>query len=247
MLPINILVVEDEPLVAQDIAEHLAEIGYQIIGPADSFDDAKREINQSEIHLVLIDIKLKGERDGIDLAHYIRTWQDIPIIFLSSLTDEESVLRAKTTHPSTFLLKPFHAKAVRIAIEMALANHALYKNTKPSVSDIGLEDALPIGKFLFLRKDSSFHRVALADIRWIKADGNYTEFFTTETRFVQTIQLSKVENRLPKNIFRRVHRSYLVNIGHVTSFSGNTLYLDDQQITVSLPHRDEIFQLFNAI
>lgn len=247
MSSINILVVEDEILVGQDIAEHLLAMGYQVVGPVDSYADAKEVVGQSDIDLVLIDIRLRGERDGIDLAHFIRTTRDIPFIFLSSAEDEESVSRAKSVYPSAFLLKPFHAKSVGIAVEMALANHALYRNTKTVVNDAAREDVLPVGKYLFLRKDSFFQRVALSDIRWIKADGNYTEFHTAAGRFIQTVQLSKVESRLPKNLFKRVHRSYVVNMDYVTGFIGNTLYLNDQKISVSEAYHDEIFSLFNSI
>jgi len=247
MASVNILVVEDEVLVGQDIVEHLSGMGYDVVGPVDNYEQAKRIMGQPGIDLVLIDIKLQGVKDGIDLAHFIRATLDIPFIFLSSYEDKGSVDRAKAVHPSAFLLKPFHAKAVAIAIEMALANHALYKNTKGTVTNVSEEDVLPIGKYLFLRKDTFFHRIALSDIRWIKADGNYTEFHTSGERFVQTVQLTKVEKRLPKNLFRRVHRSYMVNIDYVTGFIGNTLYLNKEKISVSDAYREEIFSLFNSI
>jgi len=222
-------------------------MGYDVVGPIDTHDLAKHTLAKGGIDLALIDIKLQGEKDGIDFAHVIRTTLDIPFIFLSSSQDKDSVDRAKAVHPSAFLLKPFHAKAVAIAIDMALANHALHKNSKPNVSNASEEDVLPIGKYLFLRKDTFFQRVALSEIRWIKADGNYTEFHTSSERFVQTVQLSKVEPRLPKNLFRRVHRSYIVNIEYVTGFIGNTLYLDKEKISVSDAYREEIFSLFNSI
>jgi DNA-binding LytR/AlgR family response regulator len=247
MSSVNILVVEDEFLVAQDIAEHLSEMGYQVVGPVDNYEDAKMMVERAGIDLVLIDIRLRGEKDGIDLAHFIRGHADIPFIFLSFYEDKESVERAKAVHPSAFLLKPFHAKAVAIAIEMALANHALYKNSRHTISNVSEEDVLPIGKYLFLRKDTFFQRIALSDIRWIKADGNYTEFHTSGERFVQTVQLSKVEKRLPKNLFRRVHRSYMVNIDYVTGFLGNTLYLNNEKISVSDAYREDVFSLFNSI
>src|SRR5688572_10167234 len=247
MSSVSILVVEDEILVGQDIAEHLSDMGYDVVGPVDNYGDARNIVEQAGIDLVLIDIKLRGEKDGIDLAHFVRTTLYIPFIYLSSYEDKESVDRAKAVHPSAFLLKPFHAKAVGIAVEMALANHALYKNAKGTVSNASEEDVLPIGKYLFLRKDTFFHRIALSDIRWIKADGNYTEFHTSCERFIQTVQLTKVEKSLPKNQFRRVHRSYMVNIEYVTGFVGNTLYLNTEKISVSDAYREEIFSLFHSI
>src|SRR5688572_31703536 len=93
MSSVNILVVEDEVLVGQDIVEHLSDMGYDVVGPIDNYETAKNILNQSGVDLVLIVIKLQGEKDGIDLAHFIRTTLDIPFIFLSSSQDKESVER----------------------------------------------------------------------------------------------------------------------------------------------------------
>ena len=247
MASANILVVEDEILVAQDIAERLSGMGYAIRGPVDNYQDARDSLQQSDVDLALIDIKLSGKEDGIDLARFIRTTLDIPFIFLTSFENKKIVDRAKAVHPSAYLLKPFNAKSIGLSIEMALANHSLYKNSQAAITNMPEEDVFPIRKYLFLRKDSFFQRVAFCDIHWIKADGNYTEFHAVGERFVQTIQLNKIENRLPRHLFKRVHRSYMVNIDAVTGFMGNTLYLNKQQIPVSKAYREEIFSLLNSI
>ena len=247
MVTAKILIVEDEILVGRDMAERLANMGYNTLGPMNSYATAKASLEQTDIDLALIDIKLQGAKDGIELAQFIRTALDLPIIFLTSMENPEVVERAKAVHPSAFLLKPFNARSVGIAIEMALINHALYKNTRTAIPDAPAEDVFPIRKYLFLRKDHFFQRVAFDDIHWIKADGNYTEFHASGERFVQTIQLSKVEDRLPKDRFRRVHRSYIVNIESVVGFMGNTLYIKKQEIPVGEAYRQGVFSLFNSI
>ncbi len=243
----KVLVIEYELVIGQDIVDHLSDLGYVTLGPIDNYSDSKRLLQENDIDLALIDIKLNGKKDGVDLAQFIRSDIDIPFIFLSSLEHQDVVNRAKSVHPSAYLLKPFQAKSVSIAIDMALANHSLYKNTKPELPEAIVENALPIKKYLFLRKENSFCRVAFSDILWIKADGNYTEFHTAEEKCVQTIQLNKVLSRVPNNLFKRVHRSYLVNIEAVTGFMGNILHINDEKIPVSSAYREDVFSLFNSI
>jgi CheY-like chemotaxis protein len=118
---VNIIVVEDELLVAQNISSRLTENNYNVLGIADSVKDALMLLSEHrDVDILLLDIILKGEQDGIDLASIINETYSIPFIFLTSHVDSVTVQRAKEVKPSAYILKPFNDRQVCIAIELAL-------------------------------------------------------------------------------------------------------------------------------
>jgi signal transduction histidine kinase/CheY-like chemotaxis protein len=119
----KIFIVEDEVIVAKNIEKRLQNAGYEIAGIASSSEQAINCIEEKKPDLVLMDIKIKGSIDGIDTANLVRKKFNLPIIFLTSYTDEETFQRAKQTEPFGFLTKPFEIKELHRTIEMAL-----YKN-----------------------------------------------------------------------------------------------------------------------
>ena len=103
----NILIVEDDRLVAEDLELALTGFGYRVTGTADSAAEAVRQIEEQPPDLVLMDIRLRGEGDGIAAADWIRQHQGIPVIYLSAYADEPTLQRAKATLPFGFIVKPF--------------------------------------------------------------------------------------------------------------------------------------------
>lgn len=121
----RILVVEDEVIVARTIASQLSQLGYIVTGTASSGTVAIAKASETRPQLVLMDIVLKGEMDGITAAGYIREHLDIPVIFLTAYGDEHTLERAKITQPFGYIVKPFTIKDLRIAIEIGLLKHQL--------------------------------------------------------------------------------------------------------------------------
>ncbi len=131
----RILVVEDEAIVASDIQDSLKKLGFDVCATAARGDDAIRKANELRPELALVDIKLKGEMDGIQAAARIRTELDIPIVYLTAHADRATLDRAKITDPYGYVLKPFEEIELRVALEFALHRHQLRlreKNTAPS-------------------------------------------------------------------------------------------------------------------
>lgn len=118
--PATILIVEDDPLVACTIKEVLNESGYTVAGIASSGAEAISLANADRPRLALIDIRLAGPMDGVEVACVLREQLDIPAIFLSGLTDPRTVARARYARPLGFLRKPFRPSQVFNAIERAL-------------------------------------------------------------------------------------------------------------------------------
>lgn len=130
MASTQILVVEDEGIVAKAIQTELQDMGYDVPTIAASGKEAIEKAEHSQPDLVLMDISLKGDMDGIEAAREIKTRCDIPVVYLSAYEDETILGRAKTTEPYGYLLKPYEERELRTTIEMALYKHRMEKRLK---------------------------------------------------------------------------------------------------------------------
>ncbi len=119
----QILVVEDERLVAVAIQNELEQFGYQVSGIASTAQEALEKAGESKPDLVLMDIHLKGESDGIQAARNIHDRYGIPIVYLSAFSDPETLNRASDTEAFGYLLKPYEERELHTTIEMAIAKH----------------------------------------------------------------------------------------------------------------------------
>jgi len=126
----RILVVEDESIVALDIRSRLDSLGYELVGLATTGEQAVAAAEKTHPDLILMDIKLKGEMDGIEAADQILSCLDIPIIFLTAFADELTLERAKITEPFGYILKPFDERELSTNIQMALYKHQMQKKLK---------------------------------------------------------------------------------------------------------------------
>ena len=130
--PIRVLVVEDESVVSKDIQESLKGLGYKVCGTAFSGDEAIKKAESLQPDLVLMDIVLKGDIDGVEAAETIRARHHVPVIYLTAYSDEHTLNRAKVTEPSGYILKPFDERELHTTIEVAMYRHTMQKRLKES-------------------------------------------------------------------------------------------------------------------
>jgi CheY-like chemotaxis protein len=128
----RILVVEDENIVAKDVVNRLKSLGYTVTGTVASGEEAIRMANQNPPDLVMMDIMLKGNMDGIEAARCILDTLDIPVVYLTAYADEKTLHRAKVTEAFGYLLKPFEERELHITIEMALFKHQMEQKLRES-------------------------------------------------------------------------------------------------------------------
>ncbi len=121
----RILIVEDETIVAMDIKSNLLKLGYEICGVCVSGEQAVQQALELQPSLILMDIRLKGEIDGIEAAERINDSRRTPIVYLTAHADDSTVERAKITDPFGYVLKPFQSIELRVAIELALHKFSL--------------------------------------------------------------------------------------------------------------------------
>lgn len=145
----NVLVVEDEPIVAEDIRECLEEAGFTVVGVAYDSEEALQLLQTEPVDIALLDITLSRQNEGIDLAHQIRAGYDMPFVFLTALSDPSTLNAVKETFAMGYLVKPFKPADLYIALEMALSNflrQQAQKQILPSRETVNLNLVDPVSK-----------------------------------------------------------------------------------------------------
>jgi two-component system cell cycle sensor histidine kinase/response regulator CckA len=131
----EILIVEDEAVVRMDIEEKLKSMGYQVSGYATSGEGATRKVEQLNPDLVLMDIEIEGQLNGIEAANLIKSQFDIPVVFVTAHVDEKTIERVKDSQPFGYLPKPINENGLRATIEMALYKHKLDMEHRQAVAE----------------------------------------------------------------------------------------------------------------
>lgn len=234
MSKVRILIVEDEIIIAQEMKHHLEGQGYAVSSIACSADEAKRALEMFRLDLILIDINLKGEEDGIALAGHVNDSYQLPFIFISSLIDKETVDRATITRPAAYLVKPYNASELFIAIDMALycyeKNQTAEFNRTENLED---QSHYLLNDHIFIKDNYRFERVNFKDILWIKAESSYVRFHTSARSFLLTTDtLKSFLLKIQVPFLQRVHRSFAVNIGKIDALEGNRLYIGSDEIPI---------------
>lgn len=132
----QIMIVEDEALLALDLKGQLEDSGYRVTATASSCTTALVQVEKSQPDLLLMDIRIKGDPDGIDTARMIRERYDIPVVFLTAYADEEVLERAKACEPCGYLLKPVATRELHSTIEMALYKAGMEKERKGLLDEL---------------------------------------------------------------------------------------------------------------
>ncbi|MEE8575180.1 MAG: response regulator [Thermodesulfobacteriota bacterium] len=134
----KILIVEDETVVAMDLKQRLISLGYEVTDLVNTGAEAVEAAERTTPDLVLMDINLKGEMDGIEAAALIKKYSDSAVIYLTAYSDEKTLAKAKITLPFAYILKPFAERELHSNIEMALYRRSVEGELK------ALKGLLPI-------------------------------------------------------------------------------------------------------
>ena len=116
---LNVLIVEDESIVALEISRYVESLGYTVVKCVSNSQSALDIVKLNRVDLVLMDVKIKGDTDGISCAKSIKEIRDIPLIYISAFSDDMTLDRAIQTKPSSYLVKPFNRKELKIAMRIA--------------------------------------------------------------------------------------------------------------------------------
>jgi len=129
MLQPSILIVENEAVVAEDLAQKVTALGYCVIGTVSTGEAALEVARAQRPNLILLDIKLDGTLDGIETAHRLRHMSDLPFVFLTAHSDPETVKKANAADAFGYILKPFRERDLQVQLETALYRYRATKAT----------------------------------------------------------------------------------------------------------------------
>ena len=220
----KILIVEDEMIIALDVAEMLEEMKHEVVGIVDHFDKIKTSVELYEPHLVLCDIRIKGEKDGIHVARLLREEYSLPVIFLTSHSDKAIVTRAIDINPLGYLIKPVREEELFVAIEVAQKQIESLKETKYVHIKIGYESI----------------RLAINTISHLESDGNYTKFFAENNSYVSSKNLKKWLDEEDFLGFIRIHRSIAVNPMSISKVTAKSVVIGTLELPVGRSYRSNL-------
>jgi DNA-binding LytR/AlgR family response regulator len=254
---VNILIVEDEGIVALALEDTLQLEGYHVCGIADNGKEALRIAEKEAIDLVLLDIHIKGDWDGIETARHLTALRDIPFIYLTAFSDSETLERAKGTAPAAYLIKPYQPRNLLIAIDLALHNFAFHRSSSAPVVSISgniqaseiteKEPVLCFNDAIFIKQNYKFSKVNLNDIYYLEAENNHTHIITKDKNFIVRYPLNIVMDKFDRQYFIRVHRSYAINMGHLDTFNNHSIFLKEHEIPLGRNYKDEFLQRFDFL
>jgi len=240
MMAKKVIVVEDEPLIADDLAQTLENLGYEVIKVLDNADDCVATLRKNKADIALLDINIKGAIDGIMLADIIKKEFGIPFIFITSYTDDDTLNKVKKLGPSGFIVKPFEDSEIRGTIEIALYNTNVENKTVPKAKELKEDN-------LFVKANGKLVKLSQHDIQWAEAYDNYCYVNLAEKRFLLPSTLKSIESRLDPNLFVRVHRSYLVNLQHITVIGESYLEIGEKRLPVSKRHKSDLINRISLL
>ncbi|MDG1428393.1 MAG: response regulator [Crocinitomicaceae bacterium] len=245
MSKINVLVVEDESIVSKDIQHSLKKLGYNIVGSSATAEKAIELAKSEHPDVVLMDIMLKGEMNGIEAADEIRKSCAIPVIFLTAYADESTLSKAKVTEPYGYILKPFKEIDLHTTIEMAIYKHGreqeIVKQRDLLFSLVENKDANEQG-YVFVKSNSKLVKLKNEDIYYIEALKDYVVIHTLKTRYTIHSTMKDIDAKMGKEKFVRVHRSFIVQLSRIATIEYPNLTLEniDKSIPIGGSYRDDL-------
>ena len=126
----NVLIVEDDPQIAESLSDMLEILDHKVIGIANSYGKAFEYLSKEDVEIGLLDIQLFGEKTGIDVAERIKSDIKIPFIFTTAYADKETIKKASEHGPYGYIVKPYGMKDINAAIEVAMQNHRTLREAK---------------------------------------------------------------------------------------------------------------------
>jgi two-component system, response regulator PdtaR len=251
---VKIMIVEDESIVAMDLAMRLQKAGYAVVGMADNSDEALMLFKEEQPDLVLMDINIIGHIDGIETAKMLKKIHDVPLIFLTAYSQSEYVNRAKEANPSAYLVKPFNNDSLYTSIEIAIHNFALLKPAAPvesakefSAEEASREPLLFFNNYFFVKNNAQFSKLAVADLLYVESDNNYIRLVTRDKKITLRITLQTFADTIKHQHLVRVHRSFIVNLQNIDGFSDEEIKLGKATIPIGRTYKDDFLKGFKYL
>jgi DNA-binding LytR/AlgR family response regulator len=244
--PIKILIVEDEMIIAANISLQLSSLGYEVTGIIPRGEEALNKIKQNQPDIILMDISLKGDLDGIETVQIMQNDYDIPVIYLTANADDGNFNRAKETHPYAFISKPFKKLDLQRAIELTI-NQIRCRKDFDSNSSMSNNSPFILSDCIFVRHHEKMVKVDIKDILYIEAERNYCRIYSKGKEYLLVMTLKDMDEKLPQQHFIRVHRSFIVNLSQIDEVATSHIVIARKAIPVSKTLKEELLNRLQTI
>jgi DNA-binding LytR/AlgR family response regulator len=233
---VKILIVEDSILIAEQLRMMLEGLGYEVAGMFSSGHDAVKNFEPGYADIVIMDIELADNTNGIDTAIELKKISDPPIIFITNNTDER--IRRKAIYETNaihYVTKPFTRTDISIAIDLTLKLAGEKETALKKEND---QPSYLMNDSIFVKDAGSFKKIMTS----------YCYLYVKDGKMMFTENLSFLESKLSfaKNLVR-VHRSYIVNINFITKIQDNRLWIDNEEIPVGVTYKKDLDNLLRFI
>lgn len=236
MKKIKVLIVEDNSLVAEAIAIVLEKHFLDPVHTTGSGEEAVEYFKSNEVDLVLMDVVLEGDMDGMEAAQAIRKHRQAPIIYLTDHVDEKHIERAKRTYPAGYLAKPYNEAELVRAIEFAFNQAQEARSGADPQEDV------------FVRTDNQeFVRIYFKDVLYLKAARSYCKVVTDQRTYTLCSSMNQVHEKFDNRNFIRVHRSYVVNTKRITKLDGNVIHIANEQVDMGKEFREGLMNSLKLV
>jgi two-component system, LytTR family, response regulator LytT len=224
----NILIVEDDILIAEMIKGLVIELEHHVISVAYNLREAMAVLEENlDIDMAILDIQLGKEKSGFTIAQHIQETKKCPFIFLTSYADRSIIKEALSYKPRAYLMKPFSKVELYTTIEII----AQQVEDKP--------------KFILIKDGIKNIKLDISDILWIKSDNVYLEVKTSEKQYLVRNSIDKFLKETDDQRLKRVHRSYAINLNKIESVAGQHVIIANTEIPISRSAKDEIISQFD--
>jgi DNA-binding LytR/AlgR family response regulator len=230
----KILIVEDEMIIAANIAMQLNNLGYQVTGTLTRGEEVIAHIEENLPDIIIMDINLKGDLDGVDIVHSIQKTHKIPVVYLTANADDTNFNRAKLTNPFAFISKPFKKIDLQHTIELIIQH--LIEDEVNQITD----DSFALSDCIFIRSSDKMIKVAIKEILYIEAERNYCKIHCKEKEILIVSTLKELDEKLPSQFFLRIHRSFIVNISHIDEIATSHVVIAKKAIPITSELKKEL-------
>jgi DNA-binding LytR/AlgR family response regulator len=233
-------------IIAANISLQLSKLGYEVSGIVPRGEEAIIHIRENQPDIVLLDINLKGELDGIETAKLMQQEFNIPIIYLTANADDAHFNRAKETKPAAFISKPFKKLDLQRAIELTVSR--IIEKQENKNNPVENPDApFILNDRIFVKYQENMVKIFINDIYYIEADRNYCRIFSKDKEYLLVMTLKDMNEKLPANHFLRIHRSYIVNVSHVDEVGSSHVEVSGKTIPLNKSSRQELLKRIQTI
>ena len=240
--PLQIMIVEDEPIIAQEISMVIEDLGYETCALVMHASQVEEAYEKHKPDLLLMDINLGHGPDGISLAGNLMKIRKTPFVFVTSYADKSTLDRAKSVQPDGYVIKPFDDRDLQAAIEIAFSRFEQQQPEEKEEQNESPNDNFLIHQQLFVRHKNRLVRLEPEHILYAEASSNYTQIITKDQTYTVSSHLAVIEQKLSHFGFIRIHRSFLANLMHIHAVEEDTVLINQKSLPLSRNAKTELLK-----